>query len=77
MLLDEVKRLLRLIRLGFPFYLLRVDDLVGVWMKNTGVDTARLLDIKGRRVRRLAGWGFRRGKQPARRLRFERVGRRT
>jgi hypothetical protein len=54
MLFHEGKRLLRLVRLGYPFYILRVDDLAGVWMKNTGVDTARVLDVKGKRVRRLA-----------------------
>jgi hypothetical protein len=77
MLFHEGKRLPRLERLGYPFYILRVDDLVGVWMKNARVDTARVLDVKRRWVRRLAGRGFRRGKRPARRLRFERLGRRT
>jgi hypothetical protein len=54
MLLHEGKRLLRLEGLGYPFYILRVDVLVGVWMKNTRVDTARALDVKRRWVRRLA-----------------------
>jgi hypothetical protein len=54
MLFDEGKRLLRLERLGFPSYLLRVDERADVWMNNTGVDTARVLDVKRRRVRSLA-----------------------
>jgi hypothetical protein len=54
MLLDEGKRLLHLERLGFPFYLLKVGERADVWMKNTRVDTAKVLDVKGRRVRRLA-----------------------
>jgi hypothetical protein len=46
---DEGKQLLDLIRLGFPFYLLKVHELANVWMSNIRVDTARVLDVKGGR----------------------------